>query len=79
MEELERLLHWLSSSLDTRVYVAVTRGLWDLTSKDVLEYAEDLQEGGGGQRVRPGAGGRGEGGDGKGIFTGVGVCSALPR
>ncbi|KAL6780540.1 CGL46 [Auxenochlorella protothecoides x Auxenochlorella symbiontica] len=50
MEELERLLHWLSSSLDTRVYVAVTRGLWDLTSKDVLEYAEDLQEGGGGQR-----------------------------
>ena len=46
LEEQERLLQWLSNTLDTRVFVALTRGLWDLTSKDVLEYAEDLTEGG---------------------------------
>lgn len=45
MGELEKLLQWLSSTLDNRVFVALTRGLWDLTSKDVLQYAEDLQEG----------------------------------
>jgi len=52
MEEVEKLLHWLSNVLDNRVFVALTRGLWDLTSKDVLDYTEDLREGGGGQRVR---------------------------
>jgi hypothetical protein len=53
MEEVEKLLHWLSIVLDNRVFVALTRGLWDLTSKDVLDYTEDLREGGGGgQRVR---------------------------
>lgn len=36
MEEVEKLLHWLSNVLDGRVFVALTRGLWDLTSKDVL-------------------------------------------
>ncbi|PSC72196.1 plant MNA5-17 [Micractinium conductrix] len=50
MEEVEKLLHWLSNVLDNRVFVALTRGLWDLTSKDVLDYTEDLREGGGGQR-----------------------------
>ena len=53
MEEVEKLLHWLSNVLDNRVFVALTRGLWDLTAKDVLEYTEDLREagsgGGGGQ------------------------------
>ncbi len=47
MEEVEKLLHWLSNVLDNRVFVALTRGLWDLTSKDVLDYTEDLREGGG--------------------------------
>lgn len=51
MEEVEKLLHWLSNVLDNRVFVALTRGLWDLTSKDVLDYTEDLREGGGGQKV----------------------------
>ena len=36
MEEVEKLLHWLSNVLDGRVFVALCRGLWDLTSKDVL-------------------------------------------
>lgn len=52
MEELEKLLQWLSSTLDNRVFVSLTRGLWDLTSKDVLQYAEDLNEGVPGQQVR---------------------------
>lgn len=52
MEEVEKLLHWLSNVLDNRVFVALTRGLWDLTSKDVLDYTEDLREGGGGQKAR---------------------------
>lgn len=51
MEEVEKLLHWLSNVLENRVFVALTRGLWDLTSKDVLDYTEDLREGRGGQRV----------------------------
>lgn len=59
MEEVEKLLHWLSNVLDNRVFVALTRGLWDLTSKDVLDYTEDLREGRGGQRV---GGRRGEAG-----------------
>jgi hypothetical protein len=50
MEEVEKLLHWLSNVLDNRVFVALTRGLWDLTAKDVLDYTEDLREGRGGQR-----------------------------
>ena len=49
MEELQKLLQWLSSTLDNRVFVALTRGLWDLASKDVLQYAEDLTEGEGHQ------------------------------
>ena len=57
MEEVEKLLHWLSNVLDGRVFVALCRGLWDLTAKDVLDYTEDLREGGGAagagtQRVR---------------------------
>eukprot|EP00887_Chlorella_sp_A99_P007719 scaffold20.g7719.t1 len=49
LEQLERLLQWLSATLDGRVFVALARGLWDLTAKDVLEYAEDLREGRGGE------------------------------
>lgn len=45
-------MRWLASTLETRVFVAVSRGLWDLTAKDILVYAENLHEGGGGQRVR---------------------------
>lgn len=56
MEEVEKLLHWLSNVLDNRVFVALTRGLWDLTSKDVLDYTEDLREGGGGGGGGAGAG-----------------------
>ena len=64
MEEVEKLLHWLSNVLDNRVFVALTRGLWDLTAKDVLDYTEDLREGGGGgaQRVIAGQQGEVEGG-----------------
>ena len=46
--ELERLLQWLSTTLEQRVFVALCRGLWDLTAKDVLEYAEELTEAAGG-------------------------------
>ena len=49
LEQLEHLLQWLSTALDTRVFVALARGLWDLTAKDVLDYAEDLREGRGGE------------------------------
>ncbi len=48
---MERLLTWLAAALDGRVFVALTRGLWDLAARDVLTYAEELQEGGG-QQVR---------------------------
>ena len=31
--------------LDARVYVALGRGLWDCTAREVFDYVEDLQEG----------------------------------
>jgi hypothetical protein len=41
--------------LDGRVFVALTRGLWDLASKGVLDYAEGLSEGRGGSEGLRGA------------------------
>ncbi len=34
----------LTRLLDARVYVALGRGLWDFTAKDVYDYVESLQE-----------------------------------
>jgi hypothetical protein len=45
-------LHILSSVLDSRVFVALTRGLWDLTAKQILNYAENLTENGAGHAWR---------------------------
>jgi len=46
LSKIRRLLELLSAALDGRVFVALTRGLWDLTARDILDYAEDLREGG---------------------------------
>ena len=35
----------LARALEGRVYVAVCRGLWDYTAKEVFDYVEGLQEG----------------------------------
>ena len=35
----------LARALEARVYVAVCRGLWDYTAKEVFDYVEGLQEG----------------------------------
>lgn len=35
----------LHQAVDSRVYVAVGRGLWDWASQDVYEYLEGLQQG----------------------------------
>ena len=35
----------LARALEGRVYVAVCRGLWDFTAKEVFDYVEGLQEG----------------------------------
>lgn len=43
-------LHILASALDNRVFVALSRGLWDLTARQILQYAEDLTEGSGGTK-----------------------------
>lgn len=40
-------LRWLGACLDGRVFIALGRGLWDLAARDILRYAEDLNEGGG--------------------------------
>ena len=45
-------LHILSSVLDSRVFVALSRGLWDLTAKQILNYAENLTENGAGHAWR---------------------------
>jgi len=34
----------LSSVLDSRVFVALARGLWDLTAKQILQFSEELRE-----------------------------------
>lgn len=45
LEAMEDILAGLLRSLDGRVYVAVGRGLWDFTSKDIYDYVDSLQEG----------------------------------
>lgn len=45
LDEMSPTLRILSSVLDSRVFVALSRGLWDLTARHVLQYAEDLTEG----------------------------------
>lgn len=45
LEAMEDVLALLLRSLDGRVYVAVGRGLWDFTSKEIYDYVDSLQEG----------------------------------
>ena len=49
---LESVMEGLKQHLDSRVYVALGRGLWDCTARDVFRYTEALQEGRE-NRVRP--------------------------
>ena len=49
LDQTSPTLRILSSTLDSRVFVALARGLWDLTAKQILQYAEDLQEDGAGR------------------------------
>ena len=42
---LEGVMEGLKQHLDSRVYVALGRGLWDCTARDVFRYTEALQEG----------------------------------
>ena len=44
LERVEEVVLGLTRMLDARVYVALGRGLWDFTAKDVYEYVESLQE-----------------------------------
>ena len=52
LEALEAVMENLKQVLDARVYVALGRGLWDCTAREVFDYVEDLQEGEQ-HRVRP--------------------------
>lgn len=45
LEIMEEVMMGLPRALDGRVYVAVGRGLWDFTSKEIYDYVEGLQEG----------------------------------
>ena len=45
LEAMEEVVLGLTRSLDGRVYVALGRGLWDFTAKDIFDYVESLQEG----------------------------------
>ncbi len=42
---MEEVVVGLTRSLDSRVYVALGRGLWDFTAKEIFDYVEGLQEG----------------------------------
>lgn len=42
---MEDVMGRLARALEGRVYVAVCRGLWDFTAKEVFDYVEGLQEG----------------------------------
>lgn len=44
LERVEEVVLGLTRLLDARVYVALGRGLWDFTAKDVYDYVESLQE-----------------------------------
>ena len=41
---LEGVMDGLRLVLDARVFVALGRGLWDCTAREVFDYVEDLQE-----------------------------------
>lgn len=45
LEILEEVIMRLSHVLEGRVFVAVCRGLWDISAKEVFDYVEGLQEG----------------------------------
>lgn len=45
LEAMEEVVLALTRALDGRVYVALGRGLWDFTAKEVFDYVESLQEG----------------------------------
>jgi len=45
LEAMEDVMGRLGRALEGRVYVAVCRGLWDFTAKEVFDYVEGLQEG----------------------------------
>jgi hypothetical protein len=45
LEIMEEVMMGLPRALDGRVYVAVGRGLWDFTAKEIYDYVEGLQEG----------------------------------
>ena len=45
LEAMEEVVLGLTRTLDGRVYVALGRGLWDFTAKDIFDYVESLQEG----------------------------------
>ncbi|KAK9839863.1 hypothetical protein WJX81_007158 [Elliptochloris bilobata] len=51
LEAMEEVVVGLTRSLDSRVYVALGRGLWDFTAKEIFDYVEGLQEG----KENPGA------------------------
>lgn len=45
LEAMEDVMGRLARALEGRVFVAVCRGLWDFTAKEVFDYVEGLQEG----------------------------------
>lgn len=45
LEAMEDVMGRLAHAVEGRVYVAVCRGLWDITAKEVFDYLEGLQEG----------------------------------
>ena len=52
LELMEDVMADLYQAVDSRVYVAVGRGLWDCASQDVYDYPEGLQEGLGLKKVQ---------------------------
>lgn len=45
LESIEDVMASLYQAVDSRVFVAVGRGLWDCASQDVYDYLEGPQEG----------------------------------
>jgi len=44
LDQTSPSLQSLASFLDKRVFVSLVRGLWDLTARKILQFAENLQE-----------------------------------
>ena len=44
LQAMEDVLGSLTQTLDGRVYVAMGRGLWDFTAREIYEYADELAE-----------------------------------